>query len=156
MTKKIAVILVPLTAVIVFVALCTAQVISFKPNNVSNEAWSYSKSAYQLASDAIAGKTDYPTASDRMKDMAESINTSSGGLGRERSERASTNLHRGRCDRPLNSRQQREERALNHDSRRRKKHEGARKGNRVLVFSYTTTVSPQARYPSRSPMIPRR
>ena len=78
MTKKIAVILVPLTAVIVFVALCTAQVISFKPNNVSNEAWSYSKSAYQLASDAIAGKTDYPTASDRMKDMAESINTSSG------------------------------------------------------------------------------
>ena len=79
MTKKIAVILVPLTAVIVFVALCTAQVISFKPNNVSNEAWSYSKSAYQLASDAIAGKTDYPTASDRMKDMAESINTSSGG-----------------------------------------------------------------------------
>ena len=79
MTKKIAIILVPLTAVIVFVALCTAQVISFKPNNVSNEAWSYSKSAYQLASDAIAGKTDYPTASDRMKDMAESINTSSGG-----------------------------------------------------------------------------
>ena len=78
MTKKIAIILVPLTAVIVFVALCTAQVISFKPNNVSNEAWSYSKSAYQLASDAIAGKTDYPTASDRMKDMAESINTSSG------------------------------------------------------------------------------
>ena len=78
MTKKIAVILVPLTAVIVFVALCTAQVISFKPNHVSNEAWSYSKSAYQLASDAIAGKTDYPTASDRMKDMAESINTSSG------------------------------------------------------------------------------
>lgn len=78
MTKKIAIILVPLTAVIVFVALCTTHVITFKPNNVSDEAWSYGKSAYQLASDAIAGKTDYSTASDRMKDMAESINTSSG------------------------------------------------------------------------------
>ena len=78
-TKKIAIILVPLTAVIVFVALCTTHVITFKHYNVSDEAWSYGKSAYQLANDAIAGKADYATASDRMKDMAESINTSSGG-----------------------------------------------------------------------------
>lgn len=76
--KKVAIILVPLAAIVVFLALYATHVIAFKPGDISDDAWRCGRSAYQLANDAIDGKTDYSTASDRMKAIADSIDTSSG------------------------------------------------------------------------------